>query len=279
VTEKPAVSTRLEPVSTRLEPGWALILGASSGFGAAAARAFAHAGLDIAGVHLDRRATLPLAESVAKDVEAAGRRARFFNVNAADADKRAAVVAALADESRGGPGVRVLLHSLAFGTLRPFVTADDSEDVVSASQMAMTLEVMATSLVGWVQALVGAGRLERGARIFAMTSEGSSRAMPSYGPVSVAKAALEAAIRQLALELAPFDVTANAIQAGVTDTPAVRKIPGHEHMLERSRVRNPHGRLTQPEDVAGALVALSAPGCGWLTGNVIRVDGGEAIAG
>lgn len=261
-----------------LEPGWCLILGASSGFGAAAARAFARAGLDVAGVHLDRRATLPLAAAVAQDVEAAGRRARLFNVTAADPERRAEVIAALAAERRGGPGVRVLLHSLAFGTLRPLVGKDPAA-VVSAPQMAMTLEVMATSLVAWTQALVAGELLERGARVFAMTSEGSSRAWPSYGPVSVAKAALEAAIRQLAVELAPLEATANAIQAGVTDTPAVRKIPGWERMLELSRLRNPRGRLTQPDDVAGALVALSARDCGWITGNVIRVDGGEAIAG
>lgn len=261
-----------------LAPGWALILGASSGFGAAAARAFARAGLDVAGVHLDRRATLAQAQAVARDVEAAGRRARWFNVNAADPERRAEVVAALAEERRGGPGVRVLLHSLAFGTLRPLVGKDPAA-VVSPPQMAMTLDVMATSLVAWTQALVAAELLERGARVFAMTSEGSRRVWPSYGPVSVAKAALEAAVRQLAVELAPLEATANAIQAGVTDTPAVRRIPGFERMLELSRLRNPRGRLTQPEDVAGALVALAEPGCGWITGNVIRVDGGEAIAG
>ncbi|HEY8492518.1 MAG TPA: SDR family oxidoreductase [Myxococcota bacterium] len=261
-----------------LEPGWCLILGASSGFGAAAARAFARAGLDVVGVHLDRRATLAQAAAVRADVEAAGRRALFFNVNAADAERRAEVVAALAQARGAGPGVRVLLHSLAFGTLRPLV-GKDAGQVVSSAQMAMTLEVMATSLVDWTQALVAAELLERGARVFAMTSEGSSRAWPSYGPVSVAKAALEAAVRQLAVELAPLETTVNAIQAGVTDTPAVRKIPGYERMLELSRARNPRGRLTRPEDVAGALVALADAGCGWLTGNVIRVDGGEAIAG
>jgi enoyl-[acyl-carrier protein] reductase III len=261
-----------------LGPGWCLILGASSGFGAASARAFARAGLDVAGVHLDRRATLPQAEGVVRDVEDAGRRARFFNVNAADPERRAEVLAGLAAELQGGPRVRVLLHSLAFGTMRPFVAKDPGE-AVSAAQMAMTLQVMATSLVEWTEALVAGDLLERGARIFAMTSEGSRRVWSSYGPVSVAKAALEAAVRQLAVELAPLEATANAVCAGVTDTPAVRKIPGHERMLEMARERNPRGRLTRPEDVAGALVALASPGCGWLTGNVIRVDGGEGLSG
>jgi NAD(P)-dependent dehydrogenase (short-subunit alcohol dehydrogenase family) len=260
----------------KLEPGWCLVLGASSGFGAAASIAFAGAGLDVVGVHLDRRSTLASAEAVVKAIEARGRRARFFNINAADAEKRAEVVRELEGSMAEGPKLRVLLHSLAFGTLRPLV-APDRPDAVNPAQMAMTLDVMATSLVDWTQALVGADLLERGGRVFAMTSEGGRRAIPSYGPVGVAKAALEAVIRQLALELAPFDITANAICAGVAETAALAKIPGREEMLELSRRRNPRGRLTTPEDVAGVLVALSQEGCGWLTGNVIRVDGGEGI--
>ena len=161
-----------------IEPGWCLILGASSGFGAAAARSFARAGLDVAGVHLDRRATLPLAEAVVKDVEAAGRRARFWNANAADAGQREAIVAEFGALLRGGPRVRVLLHSLAFGTLKPLVAAE-AKDAVSSVQVAMTLDVMATSLIGWTQALYGAGLFERGARVFAMTSEGGTRAIPT----------------------------------------------------------------------------------------------------
>ena len=138
---------------------------------------------------------------------------------------------------------------------------------------------MATSLVDWTQALRTADLLEPRARIFAMTSEGGAKAWPFYGPVGMAKSALEAAIRQLAYELAPRGTTANAICAGVTDTPALRRIPGHDHLVATALGRNPSGRLTTPEDVAGSLVALADAGCGWLTGNVIRVDGGEGVAG
>jgi NAD(P)-dependent dehydrogenase (short-subunit alcohol dehydrogenase family) len=67
--------------------------------------------------------------------------------------------------------------------------------------------------------------------------------------------------------------------AGITDTPALRKIPDHEKVLASARARNPQGRLTRPEDVAEALVALSGPGTAWMTGNVLRVDGGEDITG
>jgi enoyl-[acyl-carrier protein] reductase III len=268
------------PIPIRLA-GWALVLGASSGFGAATARALAGAGLDIFGVHLDRRATAASAERVAADIETLGRRAHFFNVNAADADTRARVVTAMdriLDEAAQPGGLRVLLHSLAFGTLKAYI-ADDARDAVTAAQMAMTLDVMAHSLVYWTQDVVTRGLMGRGGRIFAMTSAGGTRALPSYGPVSAAKAALESHVRQLAVELAPRGITANAIRAGVTATPAAQKIPGYESLEESARRRNPAGRLTTPDDVARAVVALSHEATAWITGNVIGVDGGEDIVG
>ena len=81
------------------------------------------------------------------------------------------------------------------------------------------------------------------------------------------------------MELAPYGVTANCIRAGVTDTPALRKIPGNEQMMEFSKLRNPYRRLTTPEDVAQAIATLSNSGTGWVTGNVIGADGGEDIVG
>ena len=112
-----------------------------------------------------------------------------------------------------------------------------------------------------------------------MTSEGSVRVLPNYGAVSAAKVVLESHIRQLAVELAPQRITANAILAGVTDTPALRKIPGHEKLLEIATSRNPQGRLTTTKDVAHAIRALSVPETAWITGNTIRVDGAEGIVG
>jgi NAD(P)-dependent dehydrogenase (short-subunit alcohol dehydrogenase family) len=261
---------------SELKGKWALILGASSGFGAAAARALAAAGLNIAGVHLDLRATLPAARAVMADIEAAGGRALFFNTNAADPDRRAKILPALSEAVRasGQEYVHVLMHSLAFGSLLPFI-AGTPEQAITKVQMDMTLDVMANSLVYWTQDLVRCGLLGRGSRIFSMTSEGSHRAIPSYGAVSAAKAALEAHTRQLALELGPHGILVNAIQAGVTDTPALRKIPGHETIMESTLRRNPSGRMTTPEDVAATIVALSQPSIRFVSGSVIFVDAGE----
>ncbi len=267
-------------VENELQGRWALILGASSGFGAAAARGLAEAGMNIFGVHLDPRSRLARAEAVIKDVEAAGARAVFFNTNAAAERKRIRVLdrmeAALTDDA--AEGVHFMLHSLAFGSLLPFI-AEDPDEAVSESQMEMTLRVMAHTLVYWVQDMVRRDLLRRGSRVYALSSEGAERMAPNYGAVSAAKAALESHTRQLTLELGPQGIAVNCLRPGVTDTPALRAIPGHEAYMEEALRRNPHGRLTTPEDVATVLVALASPQISWISGAVIPVDGGETVVG
>ena len=258
---------------------WALILGSSSGFGAATAVELARSGMNVFGVHLDLRSTLPKAQRVVAEVESLGRRAVFFNTNAADAAKRAATLESIRETLRAQGDdayVRVFMHSLAFGTLLPYI-ADNPKQAVSQRQMEMTLDVMANSLVYWAQDLVALGLMRRGSRVFAMTSSGSTRVIKNYGPVSAAKAALESHVRQLACELAPRGITVNAIRAGITDTPAMRKIAGAVALYERAQQQNPSGRATTVEDVAKALAALSDERLYWMTGNVIGVDGGEEI--
>jgi NAD(P)-dependent dehydrogenase (short-subunit alcohol dehydrogenase family) len=260
---------------------WALVLGASSGFGEACSLALARAGWNIFGVHLDRKATQQNADRIVAEIASAGRKAEFFNVNAADDQRRAEVVAAIAKTCGAQPPesrVSVLLHSLAFGTLKPMF-AQSREASLTRPQIEMTLDVMANSLVYWTQDLLFADLFAPAGRIFAMTSAGDHIVWPAYGAVSAAKSALESYVRQLSVELAPRRIAVNALRAGVTDTPALRKIPGNQEMIDRVQKMHPAGRLTTPADVAGALVALCQPGCGWLTGNVIGVDGAEDVAG
>jgi enoyl-[acyl-carrier protein] reductase III len=265
---------------------WALILGASSGMGEATAITLAEAGYRICGIHLDFRAALAHVEEVRARIEAAGSEALYVNMNAADDDKRASALGMLRDRfetSRAQgrhPFVKVVMHSLAFGSLVPFLH-EDPKQAVDRKKMEMTQDVMANSLVYWVQDLWRGGFLESGSRIFAMTSEGSTRVIPSYGVVSSAKAALESHIRQLAMELARLGtgVTANAIRAGVTQTPALMKIPERDAIIEAAVKRNPTGRMTTPRDVAEAILALSADGAGFINGEVVGVDGGEYITG
>ena len=268
----------LEPA---LDGQWAVILGASSGFGAATAKTLAAAGMHIMGVHLDRRATMPAVEALVASIEnESGRQAVFHNINAADAAKRATVLDDLHQRLDAGSGpttARVLMHSLAFGTLGPYIKTETSDRALTQRQMEMTLDVMANSLVYWTQDMMTRGLLGTGSKIYGMTSAGDMRVIPGYGAVSAAKAALAAHLRQLAVELAPLGIAANAIKAGVTATPALEKIPAADRLLTFAQEHNPSGRVTQPEDVGAAILRLSVDDSHWITGNTINVDGGEDI--
>jgi enoyl-[acyl-carrier protein] reductase III len=235
--------------------------------------------MNIFGVHMDRSTTLPNAERVQSEVQEMGRQAVMFNVNAANAEKRAEVLDAIEGRLEGGPAtIRVLFHSLAFGSMGDFVPGPGGRAITQA-QLEMTLDVMANSLVYWTRDVVNRGLMGPGGRIYAMTSSGSHRILPHYGAVSAAKAALESHIRQLAVDLATKGITANAIQAGITDTAALRKIPGYERLIHEASTRNPMGRMTTPEDVATAVAVLSLPETRFMTGGTIKVDGGEDNVG
>jgi enoyl-[acyl-carrier protein] reductase III len=244
----------MEPRTDDGRERWAMILGSSSGFGAATAKALASDGYNIIGVHLDLRGTKAAADAVREEIAATGVQVVFHNMNAADEAKRREAIDAtkrlfeVRRQAGADPFIAVLLHSLAFGTTLSYVTGEEGVREVSQKQLEMTTDVMAHSLVYWVQDLYHAGLIADGSRIFAMTSEGAQKVVPTYGPVSAAKAALESHVRQLAMEL-----------------------------LDAALARNPSGRVTRPEDVAQAIVALSSPRLYWMTGNVIGVDGGELI--
>ncbi len=257
---------------------WAIVRGASSGFGGATAIELAKHGMNIFGIHLDRQATMPAVEQVIKEIKHTGSKAVFYNINAADAIKRNETLDDIQERFAQEPHstIRVLMHSLAFGTLKPFI-AKKTDDMVTQAQMEMTIDVMANSLVYWTQGVVSRNMMKRGGRIFAMTSSGGHSVIPSYGAVSAAKASLESHIRQLAMELGPYGITANAVMAGATDTPALRKIPGNVDMLRVAKQKNPGGRLTTPEDVGKAIALLADDRSYWISGNVIGVDGGEDV--
>lgn len=258
------------------EKYWAVILGASSGFGEAAALQLAKDGYNIIGVHLDRQATMPNVERIIAEIKSYNVEQVFYNVNAADEEKRKEIIEDLQKRTGGKPKVKVVMHSLAFGTLKPFIPKSGEQQITKA-QIEMTIDVMANSLVYWVQDLVNSGLLINKARIFAMTSSGGHTAIPYYGAVSAAKAALESHCRQLAVELGPMEVGVNAIMAGVTDTPALRKIPGNIPMIEVARRKNPRGKLTTPEQVAKIISLFCNDGGEWISGGIINADGGEDI--
>lgn len=305
---------------------WAVILGGSSGFGLASAHKLSQHGMNLCLVHRDRRGAMARVEAEFARIRERGVQVLTFNCDATDAGARATVVNDLAGALGTDGSVRMLMHSIAFGNLKPLapvrqdptaqpeallelarslsLPADRLEQAVQAlvaagvdglqaltpapaqpegtlseDDFAHTIHAMGTSLVGWVQALLQAKLFATDARVLSMTSEGNTVAWRGYAAVSAAKVALEAVSRSLALECAPLGLRANVIQAGVADTPALRLIPGAQRLAANARLRNPFQRLTTPADVADVVYLLCLNEAAWINGTIIRVDGGEHIAG
>jgi len=163
------------------------------------------------------------------------------------------------------------------GLTTPPEYAPDS--FIEEEDMARTVHSMGTSLLGWTQEIFHRGLFATDARVLGLTSEGNEVAWKGYAAVAAAKVALESVSRSIAVEMASFGIRSNIVQAGVTDTPALRMIPGSAHLKAQARTRNPFGRLTSPEDVANVIYLLSLPEAAWINGEVVRVDGGERISG
>lgn len=250
---------------------WALILGGSSGIGLATATKLAADGYHLLIVHRDRAGARA---EVERGFDALRRHSVTVvtqNVDALSAEGRQTALNAL-EESMGSGRLRVVLHSIALGNLKPLPALSDDD-------FAGTIYNMGTSLATWVRALHERQLFAKDARVIALTSEGEHVAWPGYAAVSAAKAALSAVARAIAREYAPFGIRCNVVQAGVTDTPALRKIPGHEGLIAAALARNPFGRLTSPTDVAGVISLLAKDEAAWINGALLRVDGGEAVSG
>jgi NAD(P)-dependent dehydrogenase (short-subunit alcohol dehydrogenase family) len=306
---------------------WALILGGSSGFGLATARALARRGMNVALAHRDRRGAMPGIEQAFRTIRETGVGFVSVNVDALTAPGRDCILDALSAAMGDTGRVRLFMHSIAFGNLKPIApvapspqpaartrarvaealgvtpealfaaicTVADSggadalcalrdapnpnpDLLLDEEDFARTIHAMGTSLAAYVQALFSRKLFAADARVLAMTSEGNEVAWRGYAAVSAAKAALESVSRSIAREFGPYGIRSNVVQAGITDTPALRLIPGSEAIKADARVRNPLGRLTTPDDVANVICLLCTDEAQWMNGAIVCVDGGERIA-
>jgi enoyl-[acyl-carrier-protein] reductase (NADH) len=255
---------------------WVLILGCSTGHGGATAKRLAEDGYGILGFHFDRADIKKQALKFKDELtEINGGRVHFWNKNAADIDIMNEYVPIIRDIVGEGT-LKLLLHSIAFGTTMNLL----GEKHVSRKQMDMTVHVMGMSMLYWTQKLHDANLLGKGSRVLGFTSEGNYVSMEGYGPVSVAKVAMEAILRQIGWELGKFGITANVIQAGVTPTRALTKISDRwEDWIERTKYRNPMRRTTTPEDVANTVSLLLRPEADFINCSTIHCDGGEHRSG
>ena len=251
---------------------WVLLLGGSTGHGAATAKQLAKDGYGIIAFHFDRGEAKTIAEKTITEIgEITKGDCHYFNSNAASEEVMDKYIPQI-KEITGGQPLKLLLHSIAFGTTTNFFGGKP----VTQKQMDMTIHVMGNSLLYWTQKLFAADLLSKGSRVIGLTSEGNYLAMDGYGPVSVAKVAMEAIIRQIGWELGKYGITANSVQAGVTPTRALTKITENwKDWIENTKKRNPMGRTTTPEDVAGTISLLLKPEADFINCSIIYCDGGE----
>ncbi|MFX0556926.1 SDR family oxidoreductase [Maribacter sp. CXY002] len=254
---------------------WALILGGSNGLGLATAKKLAKHGYHIIIVHRDRRTALAAIEKEFEEIKATGVLFNAYNADALHPQKREELLHGISENLPVGHKVKVLVHSIAKGSLKPMYAKDGA--TLSDQDIKITFDAMALSLYDWTKTLMNAQLFSNDSRVISFTSEGNTRALPNYGAVSVAKVALEALTRNMALEFAPIGIKVNCVQAGVTQTKSLEMIPGYEKLMAHALARNPNSRLTTPEDVANAVYLLTMEEAKWITGTVIKVDGGESL--
>jgi enoyl-[acyl-carrier protein] reductase III len=273
---------------------WAIILGGSSGFGLAAVEKLAAHGMNLAILYRETAAAdRLLKEKYARLAVDAGVRIDGYNMNALEAESRENFIQQFAARAVRKHSVRLLLHSIARGNLKPLVGAPDADtreadlitpdadtgtrdaDVLTVEDIRFTTYAMSTSLLDWARLLLKEGHFQPDARIIGLTSEGAHKYWDGYAAVSIAKSALESLVTYMAVELAKYGLKTNLIQAGISATPSLKKIPDSDRLLELATRRNPLGRTTKPEDVAGAIYLLCLDEASWINGSIIPVDGGE----
>jgi NAD(P)-dependent dehydrogenase (short-subunit alcohol dehydrogenase family) len=257
---------------------WAVILGGSSGFGLAAVEKLSSHGMNIAVLYREPSAQAKIAtQTFARLAQENSVTVLSYNLNVLDAASRQSFIAEFTSPDKVGK-VKLLLHSVARGNLKPLVTAkggDQTQSLLTTEDIQMTSYAMANSLLDWSRDLLNAGLFHADGRIIGLTSEGAFKHWDAYAAVGIAKASLQSLITYMAVEFAAYGLKTNLIQAGVTNTAALQKIPGSDKLIAIAETRNPLKRMTQPGDVAGVIYLLCTDEAAWINGSHIHVDGGE----
>lgn len=256
-------------------PGqWALVLGGSSGIGLATVCELYRLGFHILLVHRSLRDQVEAMQTILESLPGSESRIYKWNKDAVRKESRDELLAEFKSVLPENTQIKVVIHSLANANLRSF--DPHANPSLKEDELRWTMEAMGHSFYFWIKDLLASQLLAEGARVLAFTSEGSQKVWKGYGAVSAAKSVLESHMRQMAVELAPYQIRVNCIQAGVTPTPSMLRIPDSKTLLEETVKRNPLGRLTQPEDVAKVAALLCSEEASWINGCIIKADGGES---
>jgi enoyl-[acyl-carrier protein] reductase III len=243
-----------------------LVTGSGRGIGRTIALHFARNGADVVINFFRNR---PSAEETVRAVEALGRRALLVKADMGNLEN---IDLLFGEVERTFGGLDILVNNAASGYNRPAMQQ-------RPKGWEWTMNINARSILFAAQHAVPLMEKRGGGTIVSITSPGSSRVMPDYVVVGASKAALESLTRYLAVELAPKNISVNAVSPGIVETDALKhfKALTDGNFIQNATLSTPAGRLVTPEDVAGVVAFLCSPAAGMIRGQVIIVDGGYTL--
>lgn len=247
---------------TDLEGKVALVTGGTRGIGRAIALELAERKAHVVVAYLRNRSA---AERTCAEIEDQGAKAVAVRADVGDGSELTELFARI-DETFGR--LDIFVSNAATGVIRPFEELDER-----AWRWTMDANARALFLGG----LAAAPLMKTGGAIVALSSQGARAVLPGYSVVGTSKAAIEALVRYMAVELAPKGIRVNAVSPGVVDTDALRHFPMRDEMLQTARTRTPARRLVTPEDVAALVGMLVDARCSMITGQTITIDGGVSL--
>jgi enoyl-[acyl-carrier protein] reductase III len=240
----------------------ALVTGGSRGIGRAIAVRLAATYADTVIVnYLQNDAEAAKTCNLVGEQNAHGVLAKANLAYAEEIDKLFEIVRKTADQ------VDIFVHCAALGTFKPMLT-------IKPNQWDLTMNVNARAFLLCVQ---HATPLMPAGKIVAISSLGSQRFVPNYGAMGPAKAALEAMVRYLAVELAPRSIQVNGVSGGFIQTDSLNRFPETERLMAEARRRTPAQRLGSPEDIAEVVLFLVSPAARWINGQTVVADGGLSL--
>ena len=247
-----------------LEGKVALVTGSGQGIGRGIALRLARDGADIVVNYFRHRST---AEETAEAVRALGRRALLVKAHVGEVDQLERLFESVKQEFGY---LDIFVSNAASGIPKPMAEVD-------LKGWDWTMNINARSLFLGTQHAIKLMEGRPSGRIIAITSLGSTRALPTYGVIGVSKAAIDAIVRYYGVELIARGITVNAIAPGVVDTHALTAFPEHDRIIGEAIRRTPAGRLCTSEDVAAVASFLCSDEAALIVGQVITVDGGASL--
>jgi enoyl-[acyl-carrier protein] reductase III len=251
-------------MSTNFENKVALITGGARGIGKATALKLAKAGADVAIIYFN---SSDEADKLVDTIQSMGRKAVALQANVAD---HASVKEMMAKFKAHFNQLDFLVSNAASGVLKPALK-------MSTKHWRWCLETNALAL----NHLVSEAKdiMPKGGRVIALSSLGATRAIPNYAFIGASKAALEALVRSLSLEMAEKGVTVNTVSAGVVDTDALKHFPNREQLLDEYQAHALASRPLLPEDVANTIYLLCLPEAEMINAHTLYVDAGYSKIG